>query len=184
VKRLLLSAAALLLICFVVAGLAQEQPPALDGPKIIFNDPLLSKMAGTWQASGTIRGRSTTQSIEAQWVLNHQFLQVHEKGAPDPKTNLTPYEAMVMVGYDHTSDRYVAHWLDIYGGRFSETLGYGSQTGDQIEFVFEYPDGPFHTIFRWVPQKKQWQWLMKTRDNYGHWVDFADLMLTAADTGR
>ena len=58
-----------------------------------------------------------------------------------------------MIGYDHTSERYVAHWMDIYGGRFSETLGYGVRSGDQIEFVFEYPDGPFHTTFRWLPEK-------------------------------
>jgi hypothetical protein len=136
---------------------AQESPPALDGPKVIFQDPLLDKMAGNWKVAGAIRGRLAEQSVEAQWVLNHQFLQVHEKGAPDPKTGAPTYEAMVMIGYDHTSERYVAHWTDIYGGRFSETLGYGVRSGDQIEFVFEYPDGPFRTTFRWLADKMQWQ---------------------------
>ena len=124
---------------------AQEQPPALDGPRVILQDPLLDKMVGNWKVGGTIRGRTVEQSVEAQWVLNHQFLQIHEKGAPDSKTAGPAYEAMVMIGYDHTSERYVAHWMDIYGGRFSETLGYGVRSGDQIEFVFEYPDGPFRT---------------------------------------
>jgi hypothetical protein len=58
------------------------------------------------------------------------------------------------VGYDNTSERYVAHWLDVYGGRFSETLGYGRRSSDSIEFVFEYPAGPFHTTFSWKPETK------------------------------
>jgi Protein of unknown function (DUF1579) len=157
---------------------AQEQAPALDGPKVILQDPLLDKMVGNWKVGGTIRGHTVEQSVEAQWVLNHQFLQIHEKGVPDSKSAGPPYEAMVMIGYDHASERYVAHWTDIYGGRFSETLGYGARSGDQIEFVFEYPDGPFHTTFRWLPEKQQWQWLMRMKDGRGQWVEFANLVLT------
>lgn len=89
-------------------------------------------------------------AVKAEWVLNHQFLRIDEKeNAPQPGS--TPYEAMVMLGYDNTGERYVAHWLDMYGGRFSETLGYGTRAGNEIRVVFECPDGPFHTTFRWKP---------------------------------
>ena len=177
-KRILCAVTVLLSSFLLPLCTAQEQPPALDGPKVILQDPLLDKMAGKWKVGGTIRGRSVGQSVEAQWVLNHQFLQVHEKGVPDSRSAGPAYEAMVMIGYDHASERYVAHWTDIYGGRFSETLGYGVRSGDQIEFVFEYPDGPFRTAFRWLPEKTQWQWLMKTKDSRGQWVEFANLVLT------
>jgi hypothetical protein len=46
------------------------------------------------------------------------------------------------------SERYVAHWIDVFGGRFSETLGYGKRAGDEIDFIFEYPDGPFVSVSR------------------------------------
>jgi len=72
----------------------------------------------------------------------------------------------------------VAHWLDIYGGRFSETLGYGTRTNNEVRFVFEYPDGPFHTTFRWLPDNKQWEWLMETKTKSGQWKQFADLTLS------
>jgi len=62
-------------------------------------------MVGNWKVGGTIRSRRIEQSVEAQWVLNHQFLQIHEKGAPGPKTDGPAYEAIVMIGYDHTSER-------------------------------------------------------------------------------
>jgi hypothetical protein len=135
-----------------------------------------------WWATGKWTAPFEVTLSSSRWkrsgYFNHQFLQVHEKGAPDAKTAGPAYEATVMIGYDHTSERYVVHWMDIYGGRFSETLGYGVRSGDQIEIVFEYPDGPFHTTFHWLPEKKQWQWLMKTKDNFGHWVEFANLALT------
>ncbi len=83
-----------------------------------------------------------------------------------------------MIGYDHTSERYVAHWMDIYGGRFSGTLGYGVRSENQIEFVFEYGDGPFRSVFRRLADKNQWQWLMTTKNNHERWLEFASLMLT------
>jgi hypothetical protein len=160
-------------LAFSLAALAQEQTPPPDGPQHTFQDNLLDKLTGPWKLTGTIRGQSVEHKVDAQWTLNHQFLQVHEKDAATPPA----YEANVMIGYDNTSDRYVAHWLDIYGGRVSETLGYGTRSGDQIDFVFEYPDGPFHTTFRWLADKKQWQWKMRTKNSAGKWIDFADLTL-------
>ena len=168
------------LACCLLAALSvsQEQPPPLDGPKVAFADQLLNNMVGNWKVAGTIRGHNVVQTVEADWVLNHQFLRVHEKGT-DPTSAGPAYEAIVMIGYDHASDRYVAHWMDNGGGRYSETLGYGLRSGDEIMFVFEYPDGPFHTTFLWLPEKKQWQWLMKSKDNRGQWTDFANLTLTS-----
>jgi Protein of unknown function (DUF1579) len=155
---------------------AQESPP-LDGPKRPLSDELLGQMVGNWRLAGTIMGRNAEHNVDAAWVLNHQFLRIHEQAA-DPKSSDPPYEAMVMIGYDNASDRYVAHWMDVYGGRFSETLGFGQRNGDAIEFVFEYPDGPFRTAFRWQPDQKQWLWSMRTKDRTGRWVDFSNLVLS------
>jgi len=59
------------------------------------------------------------------------------------------YEAIVFISYDNMSERYVVHWIDIFGGRFSETLGYGnSRDQHSIRFVFEYATGPFTTRSR------------------------------------
>jgi hypothetical protein len=171
-----LLALALLVFVLIPAVRAQDTPPAPDGRQHSLQDELLRQMAGRWKLSGAIRGKNVEHSVEAQWVLNHQFLQVHEKDAATPPA----YEAIVMIGYDNVSERYVAHWIDIFGGRVSETLGYGGRTGDQIEFVFEYPDGPFHTIFRRMSDKKQWQWQMRTKNDVGKWVEFANLTLMAA----
>jgi hypothetical protein len=75
------------------------------------------------------------------------------------------------------SERYVLHWNDVFGGRFSETLGYGTRSGNEIAFIFEYPDGPFRTVMRWMPDKKQWEWLMRTKTPHGQWEEFGHMML-------
>jgi len=80
---------------------------------------------------------------------------------------------MVLIGYDNTSERYVVHWIDLFGGRFSETLGYGTRSGNRIKFVFEYPDGPFHNTFTWNPPKG-WVFLMENKDQTGKWKVFAE----------
>jgi len=175
---------AVLTILFLATGVVAAQDELeLDGPKHTFQDPLVEMMAGSWKLSGKLLNRSAEHSIEAEWVLNHQFLRIHERDETPAKDDTVPYEAIIMIGYDNASERYVAHWMDVYGGRFSETLGYGTRVENDIRFVFEYPDGPFHTTFRWKPEVKQWEWLMKTKNKSGHWVEFADLNLLRNPTG-
>lgn len=168
-----------LLLAFLLSAAALAQDSAeLDGPKHQFQDPFLENLVGSWKLTGKVMGTGAEHEVDAEWVLNHQFLRIHEKDENLPKDGNVPYEATIMVGYDNASERYVAHWLDIYGGRFSETLGYGTRTNNEVRFVFEYPDGPFHTTFRWLPDNKQWQWLMETKTKSGQWKQFADLTLT------
>ncbi len=160
-----------LLACLgpTAAGTVAAQEP-LDGPNRIFRDPLLDNLVGDWKLTRKIRGKSVENTLRAEWVLNHQFLRVHMKDAATPPT----YEAMIFVGYDNASERYVVHWIDVFGGRFSETLGYGTRSGDSIKFVFEYPDGPFHNTFTWNPDAKAWTFLMEQKDKTGKWKVFAE----------
>jgi len=68
--------------------------------------------------------------------------------------------ANIMIGYDTLSVTLtVAHWLDVFGRTVSETLGYGTRSGDQIEFISSIPDGPLSALSSvWMADKTQWQW--------------------------
>ncbi len=155
------------------AAFTQDKPQPLDGPHRPLHDELLDNLQGRWTLKGTIVGHPGDAELEAAWVLNHQFLKIHEKG-----TSVIPgrpqYEADVYIGYDNASERYVAHWIDVYGGRFSETLGYGTRSGNSIKFIFEYPDGPFHNTFTWNPESKTWRFLLEQKNDAGKWGTFAD----------
>ena len=143
---------------------------------------LVDHMAGTWKMEGQVMGNAAHHHVQADWVLNRQFLHIEEKtsaAAPDSERR---YEAIWFLGYDSVSERYVMHLMDGFGARFSETLGYGIRLGNQIRFVFEYPDGPFHTIWRWKPENDSWEWSMEQKDKIGKWAPFANLKLTKIST--
>jgi hypothetical protein len=141
-------------------------------------DDLVNHMTGQWELEGKILGRDAHHEVRAEWVLNHQFLNIQEKTAAGAPSSEHRYEASWFLGYDPVSERYVLHLLDVFGGRFSETLGYGTRDGNSIRFVFEYADGPFHTTYRWSPQSDTWQWLMEQKDKADKWTTFANLKLT------
>jgi len=143
-----------------------------------WRDELAEHLTGSWNMGGQVMGRDAHHDVQAEWVLNHQFLRIHEKTAVDAPAAEHKYEAIWFLGYDSISDRYVLHLFDVFGTRFSETLGYGTRDGNAIRFVFEYPDGPFHTTFRWSPEKDSWEWLMEQKDKDARWTNFADLKLT------
>ena len=170
IRKLFLSSV-VLLTCLgsaPVTHLLAQEP--LDGRSRIFHDDLLDNLAGDWKLTRKIRGQTLENTVKAEWVLNHQFLLVHMKDVNSPPN----YEAMFFISYDNTSERYVGHWIDVFGGRFSETLGYGKRSGNSIKFIFEYPDGPFHNTFTWNPEVKSWVFLMEQKDRTGKWGVFAE----------
>jgi len=158
-RRLLI---ALSLLC---SGMLAAQQ---DGPGHPFQDSLVGRLAGEWSMTGDLRGQAQSYTLKAEWVLGHQFLRLEMKG--------DQYEAVSYIGYDNASERYVAHWIDIFGGRVSETLGYGKREGNSIHFVFEYPDGPFRSDYTLDP-KAGWKIDMTQKAATGEWKDFAHYAL-------
>ncbi|MBI5507482.1 MAG: DUF1579 family protein [Deltaproteobacteria bacterium] len=169
------------MLFFIVAGggtaRGDEGPALLDGPQASFKDEFVDRLVGEWSATGTIMGQPLRHQISAAWVLSHQFLELHIRDLGPARPGRAPYEAVVFLGRDNMSERYVAHWIDTFGGRASETLGFGTKNGDTLELVFEYPDGPFRTSFTWVAAKKTWRLLMREKDKTGTWSTFADELL-------
>jgi hypothetical protein len=167
IQRLLCCAA---LLIFASASTAQQPPP--------WRDDFIDQIVGAWKIEGNVMGRSAHHTLTAEWVLNHHFLQLHEKTGSDAPSTEPVYDAIWFLGYDDVSHCYVLHLLDVFGGRFSETLGYGSRNGNDLKFVFEYPDGPFHNRWQWLPDSKTWTWHLEQKDKDGKWKPFADLKLT------
>jgi hypothetical protein len=161
----------LVLVSFVIVPHRQaagaDDPP--DGPKRIFKDDFIENLVGDWTLTRTIRGKEVRNTVKAGWVLNHQFLQLHMKDTADPPA----YEAIVLIGYAHADKRYVAHWCDTYGGKFS-AVGHGKRAGDSIEFEFQYPDAPFFNTFTWDAKAKGWTFRMESQNKDGKRTLFAE----------
>ncbi|MGC1390183.1 MAG: DUF1579 family protein [Bacteroidales bacterium] len=139
-----------------------------------FKDHLLDKLVGNWDLKGTIGNEHVTNNCSCQWILNHQFIELNLTDT----LNIPTYTAKVFIGYDCISERYVAHWIDNYGGRYSETLGFGQLKGSSIEFRFEYPNGPFINKFIFDNKNNKWQLNMTTKNSKGDWVLFGNEFLS------
>ena len=131
-------------LCYFNFAFSQDQPLS-DGESTIFKDELLERLIGIWELTGVVAGDSVVNTFEARWVLNHQFLQLHYKDVNVP----SQYEALVYVGFNHQENRYVVHWLDIFGGSYSESLGFGRRENNSITFVFKSSDSLLHNTFKW-----------------------------------
>jgi hypothetical protein len=151
-----------LLLLHLGGAPALPSAEAVDGPGHPFRDSLIENLAGHWKIMRAVRGQQVENSLDAEWVLAHQFLQLHMRDVANPPT----YEALVLIGYSYADQRYVAHWCDTYGGRFS-AIGYGKRNGEQIEFAFQYPEGPFYNTFIWEPARQGWVFRMENSSSDG-----------------
>ncbi|HEY5884704.1 MAG TPA: hypothetical protein VIT88_08465 [Pyrinomonadaceae bacterium] len=135
-----------------------------------FKDDLLDNLVGEWKLIRKIQGRITENVVKAEWVMNHQFLRIQMRHVENPPA----YEATIFIGWDRTQDRYVVHWLDVFGGESSQTLGYGSRNGNTIKLMFAYPEHPFVNTFSWDPESKSWTFLIQQKNRDKTWSVFAE----------
>jgi hypothetical protein len=145
-----------------------------------FQDSLLNHITGNWILQGTIAGQKTTHDITAQWVLGHQYIQLHEVSREKNTSGEAVYEAIVYIGWDDSSKQYSCLWLDVTGGGglSSQAIGHAKPAGDKLAFLFKAADGSlFHTTFIYNRTSDTWNWLMDAEEN-GKLQPFARLNLT------
>ena len=162
----------ILLFALNISCFSQE---ASDCNQDVFSDALLEKLEGSWKATGTIGGDPVTYTITGSWELKHQFFVLSfNDTAAKPQ-----YNARVYIGYNCEQKKYVVHWLDTFGGPFSETLGYGIKKDNDIEFSFNYPEGQFINKFSYDPATGSWRSHSTAQTEQG-WITFGDIQFKKA----
>lgn len=139
-----------------------------------FPDDLLDNLVGTWTLTGSMGKTRLTQTVDAEWVFNREYLRVRFKDSSEKRSSEPPYEGVYYTGYDSKRQEYVFHLLDTFGGSFSRVLGFGKRDGMGIAFAFQYPDGPFRNTFTWSPETGTWCMLLEQQTAGGEWNVFAD----------
>jgi uncharacterized protein YciI len=168
--------------CVLLFGAPVIAEEPVDGLGKSFDDPFIAQLAGDWALTRRIRGTEVKNTVHAEWVLDHQFLELHMQDVANPPA----YEALVLIGYSHADKQYMAHWCDVFGGKYSAD-GYGRLAGNAIEFEFHYPDGPFFNTFTWDEKAQSWTFRMESVGADGKRVLFAEDTLrrpSQAATGK
>jgi hypothetical protein len=162
-----LSALALLTVAPLAA---QALPP----------DSLFDRLIGHWVLRGAMAHKTVTHDVTFEWMLGHEYVQMHELSR-DLAANGTPfYEAVVLFGRDPKTGEYACLWLDNTGASAfgPHDPGRGFVAGDSIPFTFQYtPVDGFHTTFVYSRATDTWQWHMDN-DSAGVRRPFARVTLT------
>jgi hypothetical protein len=142
-----------------------------------FKDALLDHLAGNWVLKGTIAGKETTHDVSAEWILEHQYLRIHEVSRETRPDRQPAYEADVFIGWNQGTNRYACVWLDDYGGIAPISFANAKRNGDAIPFVFRDQDSANLTTFSYNAQSDSWEWRIDTEEK-GKVTPFARVKLT------
>ena len=140
-----------------------------------FNDDPLEHLVGNWDVTGIVHGEQSKQVIEAQWVLNHQFLRVNEKSIENVSGKAFPFEAIYYFGYDHAANHYVIHLLTVWGADL-DVLGIGERRDNELTVSFPFSQGAITNRFTWRNDSKSWRIVIQ--ESKGQRPPYVDLEAT------
>jgi hypothetical protein len=144
-------------------------------------DPLLDRLIGSWILQGTIAGHRSTHDIESEWVLNDEYLRLHETSREKNVQGQPAYEAFVFIEWDESSSEYRCLWLDSTGGGglSPQAVAPGKRGNDEIAFLFrdKDKDSGVHTTFAYNKATDSWSWLIDN-EYRGKLTSFARVKLT------
>jgi len=146
----------------------------------VFQDDLLDQLVGKWNGTGTVHDAPSKQIFEAEWVLNHQFLRIQEKTEEIiPRANVR-FEALLFIGYDQPSKRYVLQSMNVWGAGRAGAFVYGERNGNEIKFDEDFAGAQGYSRLLWQPESKTWKYVTAMKNAKGEWQTTVDLTLTAA----
>jgi hypothetical protein len=143
-----------------------------------FRDALADKLVGDWVLTGTIAGHPTTHDIHAEWVMNHQYVRIHETSREKNATGEPAYDAFVFIGWNGQLKQYACVWLDVYGGASPESIAYAEPGKDKMTFLFKASDEDFHTTFAYDEKTNSWEMTMDSEAK-GKLRPFARTVMTS-----
>lgn len=166
------------LLCCVVflAAFSWAQQPAANSYSPL---QLLDHMPGDWVMQGTIGGKQTTHDMHVEWVLNREYLQLHEISREKKPGGDPVYEAIVYIGWDTKAHQYGCLWLDSTGpwNFTAQGLAHAKEAGSSIPLIFIInPSEETHTTFTYDQKTDTWRWTIDEITN-GKSDRFADLKL-------
>ncbi len=107
-------------------------------------DQTLAQLLGMWEAPGRIMGRPVTYRAEGKAVLQGNFVRVELREQSVPAR----YEAIILIGKSDSDEKYVAHWLDVFGADVSSIVGVGEYDGNELTLRFDRNDNTIVNVFR------------------------------------
>ncbi len=175
-----------LLATVFIAGvsIAQNREDTTDGR---FHDDLLDHLVGKWNVNGIVHGmKFQNLNLEATWIMNHQYLQIHEKGTDTVPFIKMPWEAMFIIGYNHSTKQYVFYEFTVRGvDEPYEGFSYASRSGNKLK-VFSKLSTKEMIIqsFTWQPSSNSWHLELRIKKDGKEGEPYLDLKAISANSSN
>jgi hypothetical protein len=158
----------------MLPALAQEAKDSTDRK---FHEELLNHFVGKWKLTGVVNGEPANVTLEGNWVMNHQWLLINEKGSNIIPGMNTPYEGAFYIGYSESRHRYVRYLMNIFGADDPGNQVFtGMRMGNEIRLVSKDAGGLEHIEqFVWEPGSESWHIISKTKKNGKEAVPYLDM---------
>ncbi len=166
------------LIALVCTALVAATAPA-QNPATTAAAALMDRMTGQWVMTGTISNKATTDDVNVEWVLNRQYIRIHEVSR-EKDADGSAYEAWVYLVWDAKKVEYAVLWLDNTAAtNFApEGIGHAKLDGDRIPIIIRDADGAgINTTFVYDRARDSWTWAIDNVDKSGTVSPFARLTL-------
>jgi hypothetical protein len=126
-------------------------------------------MDGQWVMVGDVLGEPVKYRLVVSPVLAGSFTELHMTDVQSPPQ----YEARVFIAHDKDSNQIIVHWLDTFGGKGSVPHGMGQVTGNTIEFIIPYTEGPFRDRLTYDTSTGKWKFTIESAQGPDQWKYFA-----------
>jgi len=158
-----------LAIALTVLAVGCASPPAGSSRVPETRPALLAGMDGQWVMVGEVLGKPVRYSLVVSPVLAGSFTELHMTDVQSPPQ----YEARVFIAHDKDTNQVIVHWLDSFGGKGSIPHGTGQVTGDTIEFIIPYTEGPFRDRLTYDKANGKWHFTIESAAGPEQWKRFA-----------
>ncbi len=124
-------------------------------------------------------GKEATHDVDGEWILNHEYLRLHEVSR-EKKANGDPaYEAIILINWNARAQEYLCLWLDnTSDAGLSNPMAHAKREENAISLVWVLsPKNSLHTTFTYDRGADGWHWTIDDV-NGGKADRFADMRLT------
>ncbi|HTE33335.1 MAG TPA: hypothetical protein VK666_23300 [Chryseolinea sp.] len=159
---------------------AQSSEDSTDGS---FHDDLLNHLVGKWDVAAIVHNNKFTIGLEAEWVMNHQYLHVHFKSQEIVPWLKVPFEGEFFFGFNKTTRQYTVHEMTVHGddGPY-EGFCYAYQTDNEFKLMKKWVGSDTVTVqrFTWAPVSKSWHIDVRLQADGKEGESLVDMNLVAA----
>ena len=167
----------------VLMGVSANAQNGEDTTKRQFHDELLDHLAGKWDVKATAHDEKFTLNLEAEWVMNHQYLHIHFKSREVVPWLNVPFEGEFFFGNNPSEKRYTVHEMTVHGDDgVYEGFCYAYQTGNEFKLMKKHAGSNDATVqrFTWDPKSKSWDINMTLLINGKEGESQVDMKLTSS----